>query len=127
MKITAKEFGIWNLTNTGEIDKLLEKIQLNDDKEITVDISACLVSYDTSEFIDRLLEISHNAGKPRKLIIYIGYRFLTDNSLYDYLFKKSSILKGHNKKNDYTEDIKNIILQKIKTDFDIEFKVEMPK
>ena len=127
MKIVAKEFNIMDLTETSEINRFLEKIQLNDDSEITVDISACLISYDTSEFIDKILEKIHNAGKSKKLIFHIGYRFLTDNSLYDYLFQKSTILNNHDKKEGYTEGIKDTVLQKIKADFDIEFKVEMPK
>ena len=126
MKIVAKEFKIMDLTDTGEINRFLEKIQLNDDTEITIDISTCLISYDTSEFIDKILEKIHNARKPRKLIIYTDYRFLTEDNLYDFLFQKSRILDNHDKKNSYTEGSKDDILQRINTDFNIEFKVEMP-
>jgi hypothetical protein len=126
MKIAAKEFKIMDLTDTGEINRFLEKIQLNDDTEITIDISACLISYDTSEFIDKILERIHNAGKPKKLIIYTDYRFLTEDSLYDFLFQKSRVLDNHDKKNSYTEGSKDAILQQINADFNIEFKVEMP-
>ena len=125
MKIAAKEFGIWDLTNTGEIDRFLEKIQPIDNTEITVDVSACLISYDTAEFIDKVLKKIHDNGKPIKLIIHTDFRFLTEDNLYDFLFQKSFILNNHNK-NDYTENIKDTILQKINDDFGIEFKVEMP-
>jgi archaellum biogenesis ATPase FlaH len=123
MKVVANDFGIWDLTNEDEIKRFLNEIHINDDAEIIIDISDCLVLYETAIFIDDILKKIHNAGKQRKLIIYTNLGFLSEDSLYDYLFKKSFIIINNNNN---IHDLKNIIISKIKKDFDIDFNLEMP-
>jgi len=122
MKITASDLKIWDLTDENEINRFLDEIHINDDAEIIIDVSNCLILYKTSTFIDNLLINIHNVGKPRKLIIHTDYRFLSEETLYEYLFRDSSIFKNDKKD---IQDIKNIILSKIKMNLDIEFILEM--
>jgi hypothetical protein len=122
MKIAANDFGIWDLTNEDDIKRFLNEIHINDDTEIIIDISDCLVLYETAIFIDDILKKIHNAGKPRKLIIYTNLGFLSEDSLYDYLFRKSFVFINNNN----IQDIKKFILSKIKTDFDIDMSLEIP-
>jgi hypothetical protein len=124
MKVTAKDFEIIDLTDETEIEKFLREIQINNDEEIVIDVSGCLIMYDTAEFIDKLLGKIRITGKQKKLTIQIDYNFISEDSLYDWLFRKSSVLE-HDVSTDNVQNIKSVVLQKIKNNYNIEFTVEI--
>jgi hypothetical protein len=124
MKITAEEFGIIDLAVETEIKKFLENIHINNDEEIVIDISGCLIMYDTAKFIDKLFEKINKAGTPKKLTIQIDYDFISEDSKFDWLFQESTIW-GKDITDKNTQNIKNVLLQRIKSDYDIEFSLEI--
>jgi hypothetical protein len=125
MKIAVKEdYKIFDLTDEKTIKVFLDIFQINNDEEIEIDVSGCLFDYHKAGFFLKLFEKIRNAGQPRKVTIYTTYKFLSDYTLYDHLFRESFISKNNSETGD-TRDIKEQLSQKVKEDYNIDFKMEM--
>jgi hypothetical protein len=119
MKISAKENGFFDLTEYEEINDFFESIQFNEDKEIILDLSNCLLGYETAELLDKILIGLYRSNSPRQLVIIINYQFLSENTMFEWLFRNSEFWQDF----DDASKIKNIILEKIKEKYNVELKL----
>jgi hypothetical protein len=121
MKISASENGFIDLTENIEIDNFFGSIQF-DEEEIILDLSGCLVGYETSVLIEKILQRPNKFAVSYRLIIEIDYEFLSEDTLFDWLFRNSSVFS---KCNDGEDDagLKNKIIHFIKEEFNIDFEL----
>jgi hypothetical protein len=123
MKISAKEHGFFDLTENEEIRDFFESIQFNEDKEIILDLSNCLLGYETGELITKILMNLFRYNFPRQLTVLIDYQFLSEDTMFEWLFRNSEFWQ-------YFEDaakIKDNILENIKKKYNVELKLGTQK
>lgn len=121
MKISASENGFIDLTENIEIDSFFGSIQF-DEEEIILDLSGCLVGYETSVLIEKILQRPNKFAVSYRLIIEIDYEFLSEDTLFDWLFRNSSVFSKCNDDEDDT-GLKNKIIHFIKEEFNIDFEL----
>jgi hypothetical protein len=122
MKISASEMGFIDLTEDIEMDNFFSTIQFTGEKETILDLSSCMVGYETSILIEKILQKLNEFGGPHQLIIEINYDFLSEDTLFDWLFRNSSIWLKCNTSKDNT-GLKNKIICCIKEEYDIDFEL----
>jgi hypothetical protein len=118
MQISAKECGFFDLTEKEEINDFFSSIQFNDDNEVILDLSNCLLGYETAELINKILMSLSRNNLPRQLTILIDYQFLSENTMFEWLFRNSEFWKIF----EDTSIIKKTILENIKKKYNIDLK-----
>jgi hypothetical protein len=122
MKISASEMGFIDLTENIEMDNFFNAIQFNEEKEIVLDLSSCLVGYETGSLIEKVLQKLSESTMSHRLIIEIDYDFLSEDTLFDWLFRNSTVWSKCNVSED-NAGLKNKIIYFIKEKYDIDFEI----
>jgi hypothetical protein len=120
MTISPKEKGFHDLSIPEEVDEFFGSIQFNNDQEIILDARGCIFCYDTGRLIIKILQSISLSDSVRQLAVLFDYKFLSENTMYEWLFRTSEFWEDFK---DISET-KNNILKKIKYKYNVELKLE---
>ena len=104
-----QDFGIYELGSDAEITPVIEKIDIENNAEIQLDLTGCLPDYPaTSLLIDKIISQMRSMTGKKHLVIILEYS-LPLETLTNWLFLGSKELKIEKDKSLSLSDIKSLI------------------
>ena len=121
MKVDVRKRGYLDLTEVDEIIALIGEIDTDDD-EIELNLQGCLVGYETSLLVELLAKKFSDNNRKKTLSVIIEYQFLSENALWEWLFKNSILWKEYDISQE-TTPLKLSISRAIEQRYNIKFNI----
>ena len=94
MKISARQCGFVDLTESQEISAFVEQISTTD-TDIEINLHGCLIGYETSQLINDVAIKFSNREIQKSIFFNIEYPFLSEATLWEWFFKDSPLWSEH--------------------------------
>lgn len=121
MKISAQKNGFIDLTEKQEISAFVEKLN-GEDTNFEINLHGCLIGYETSILIEEIARKISSPTVKKVVFLDIEYPFLSEVTLWEWLFKDSSLWDEYNVQS-YIDEAKQIIKRALLAKYNIEFSI----